>query len=254
MRLGRIAAASAVLTFGILAPVAGAEERSTLRVDRPVQRTCADQALPATAAGAATRTWVAPTSGILTARLDGDLISDWDLALFREGGPIAASTAFGSLEQASAWVDAGDPVLVQACRRDGQRTELPLSLDLYAMAPPAPSVDRISMESVPVSGADEVQRLEDLGFDVTEDRSATEVTVAVYGAAQRALLASAGFESRTLIEDLAANDAAERRAERRAVAAPRVSGLPTGRESYRVYADYTTELKDLAAAEPGDRA
>jgi hypothetical protein len=240
----------AALAFAIFAPGASAEERTTLRIEQSVQRTCAVQPLPDVAAGAASRGWAAPTSGILTARLEGDLTSDWDLALFRDGNPIAASTTFGSLEQASTWVDRGDSVLAQACRRDGNRAELPLSLDLYAIAPPEPSVDRISMESVPVSGADEVQRLEDLGFDVTEDRSATEVTVAVYGAAQRALLASAGFESRTLIEDLVANDAAERRSERLAVAAPRVSGLPTGRESYRVYEDYTTELRDLAEQNP----
>jgi hypothetical protein len=250
LRRLRLTGFVAALAFGILAPGASAEERATLRIDRPVLRTCAEQLLPDSAVGAASRSWTAPTSGILTAKLDGDLQPDWDLALFRDENPIAASTAFGSLEQASTWVDAGDSLLVQACRRDGRRAEVPLSLDLYEMAPPVPSVDRISMESVPITGPGQVERLEALGFDVTEDRSATEVTVAVYGAAQRALLASAGFSSRTLIEDLVANDAAERAAERRAVSSPRASALPSGRESYRVYEDYTTEMKALAENNP----
>ena len=74
--------------------------------------------------------------------------------------------------------------------------------------------------------------------------------MALYGDGQRALLASAGFGTTTLIEDLASEDRRDRGVESRAAVAPRVSALPTGREAYRVYEDYTTELKDLAEANP----
>ena len=188
-------ALAAAALLGISAPGASADEPTTLRVDRPIQRDCAEQMLPAGSPGAAGRTFTAPASGILTARLQGDGQPDWDLAMFRGGTPVAASTAFGSIERASTWVDAGDSVLVQACRRDGRRAEVPLSLDLYGMELPKPSADRISLESVPISSPDEIEVLEQLGFDVTEDRSATDVTVALYGSAQRALLSSAGFSS-----------------------------------------------------------
>ncbi|MSO41713.1 MAG: hypothetical protein EXQ70_07470 [Solirubrobacterales bacterium] len=40
-------------------------------------------------------------------------------------------------------------------------------------------------------------------------------------------------------------------AEQRRASAAGTSGLPTGRESYRVYEDYTTEMKQLAESHPG---
>jgi murein tripeptide amidase MpaA len=244
------AIASALVALGVLAPAAGAAEKDTLRVEQPLLRSCAAERLPAGTPGVASRSWEAPASGLLTAELLGDRRPDWDLAVFREGEAIGASTSFGSVEQATTWVDAGDRVAVQACRRDGPRETVPLALDLHAMPAPTPSAERFSMESVPISGPRDLERLEALGLDVTHDVSPTDATVALYSDAQRAVLAAAGYRSTTLIPDLVEADAADRRAESSAARAGVRSALPSGREAYRVYEDYTTELKDLAHQNP----
>jgi hypothetical protein len=250
IRSGALAVGMVALAIGILAPAVGAQERSTLRIDQAVPRDCAAEPLPEGTPGTARPSWTAPASGLLTSRLDGDLGSDWDLALFRDGDAIGASTNFGSVERATAWVSPGDRIEVQACRRDGGRESVPLALDLHAMTLPAPTPERFSMESVPITSPQDLVRLEALGLDVTEDVSATDVSVALYSDAERALLAAAGYDSTTLIPDLAAEDAADRRVERRAAAAAPRSALPSGRDSYRVYEDYTSEMKTLAEENP----
>jgi hypothetical protein len=116
---------------------------------------------------------------------------------------------------------------------------------------PAAAAERISLESVPLSGPGELVRLERLGFDVTEDVSPGAATVVAYSDAERALLAGSGFPPRTLVADLAAKSRRDRAAERRAVARPGRSDLPTGREDYREYVDYTDEMDDLVANNPG---
>jgi Zinc carboxypeptidase/PKD domain len=233
--------------IGVMAPAfpAGAAER--LSVERPVLRECAAGLVPLGDAGAARRAWTAPASGILTAALHGGPNSNWDLVLFAEGEPVAASTSFGSRESAATWVDAGDRVVAQACRRDGGRAAVPLSFSLNEMARPRPSGERISMERVPVAGRLDLARLEALGLDVTHDVDDRGATVVAYGAADRSLLDSAGFTRRTLIADLASVDRAERRAEARAGVR---SALPSGRDSYRQYVDFTSELDGLAQANP----
>ena len=50
-----------------------------------------------------------------------------------------------------------------------------------------------------------------------------------------------------LVPDLAAADAADRAAERRATSR---SALPSGRDPYRQYVDFTDELKALALSHP----
>ena len=53
---------------------------------------------------------------------------------------------------------------------------------------PAPAPRAVSLESVAISGADDVERLERLGLDVTHDVTDTTATVALYSDAERALL------------------------------------------------------------------
>ncbi len=245
--LARAAGFTAVVA--LLAPTGAAAE--TLSSGDAVKRECAARALPPGTAGVASSAWSAPAEGLLSARLDAGPAPDWDLALIRNGEPAGASTSFGSIEQATIAVRAGDQVVAQACRRTGSAEEAELELDLFETAGIDPPAGRASLESVAISGPDDVARLEQLGVDVTHDVSGRAATVALYDDGQRALLSSAGFETTTLIEDLAAEDRSDRRAESRAAVAPRVSPLPTGREAYRVYEDYTTELKDLAEDNPG---
>jgi hypothetical protein len=227
----------------------GSASAETLRADTAVKRTCAARALSPAAPGAATASWTAPAEGLLTARLDAGPQPDWDLALLRNGAPAGASTSFGSRELATIAVRAGDQVVAQACRRAGP-PEAELELDLFETAGVDPPSGRASLESVAISGPGDVIRLEQLGLDVTHDVSDGAATVALYNDGQRALLSNAGFSSTTLIHDMAAKDLTQRRAEDRAAATARVSPLPTGRESYRVYEDFTTELKNLAEDNP----
>ena len=190
--------------------------------------------------------------GLFTARLDGGLAPDWDLAIFRPGAraAAAAATSVASQEQASLWVKPGEVLAIQACRRAGDAT-IPLTLDLFPMALPTGATERFSLESVPISGLSDVARLEGLGLDVTHDVSADAATVALYSDAERAALAAAGFVSHTLVDDLAAADRRDRAAEAEAAEVGAASALPSGRETYRVYADYTTDMQQLAEQNPG---
>jgi Ca2+-binding RTX toxin-like protein len=234
-----------VAAAAALPSAAGAAE--TLTVERPVLRDCAAELLAHDAPGAARRSWTAPSSGILTAALAGGTGSDWDLALFSGGEPVAASTSFGPRERATSWVDRGDAVVVQACRRDGGRREIPLTFDLYETPRPGPPSERISMESVAIEGPGELERLADLGLDLTHDVSEGAATVVTYSDAERERIDRSGFARTTLVPDLAAADSAERRAES---AVQLRSDLPSGRDSYRQYAGYTSELAALAQENP----
>ena len=254
----------ATLVAAAACAAAWAGEARELRADRAVPRSCEARPFPAHAPGVARVGWRAPADGLLTAKLEGGLAPDWDLAAFRRGerGAVAASTSFASAEQLGLWVRRGERLIVQACRRSGGRASIPLGLSLFkapvgpASGPAtsertAPTDQRGSLESVAVSRPADVERLERLGLDVTDDVSSETATVALYSDAQRSLLGSLGYSTTTLVADLAARDRAERRAEERAVSVRTASALPTGRQTYRVYEDYTSEMKNLAEQNPG---
>ncbi len=243
------------LALGIACAVpaaASAAVPDALSADDPVARSCAERLLDPAAAGADRASWTAPSTGYLTVELRGGSEADWDLAVFDEssGKAVAASSSFTSQETATAWVESGDRLAIQGCRRSGSLTEIPLRLDLYEMKLPDGPQPRISMESVAIPGGDDVAELYRLGLDVTHDVEHGSVSVATYSDAERARLARAGFESTTEIRDMVAADAADRASEARAVATGPASPLPSGRESYRVYEDYTSEMKMLAEANP----
>ena len=207
----------------LLAPApAAAATPDALQTADAVARTCAARELPAGAAGAATDGWTAPDDGLATVRLEGGpRRGDWDLAVFEHGAPdaVGASTSFGSAEQVSVWVDAGERLAIQACRRAGRDSSVPLSIEFTPVEPPGPSAERISLESVALTGPGDLVRLERLGVEVTDDVAANAATVALYSDADRARLAAAGFDSTTLVADVAAADRADRAAELRAAAA-----------------------------------
>jgi PKD repeat protein/murein tripeptide amidase MpaA len=140
-------------------------------------------------------------------------------------------------------------VVIQACRRSGADDTANVDLAFVGNpTSPLPS-GRISLESVSISGADDVAALERLGFDVTHDVTPEAATVALYDDGQRALLSTAGFSSTTLIPDLVATDRANRAAEERAAPGLRAT-LPSGRTTYRVYDNYANELRQLAEQNP----
>jgi len=80
----------------LLAAGASGASASVLATPQAVERECSAMGL-GSGAGVDTATWTAPADGMLTAELAGDARSDWDLALFRGGRAIAASTSFTSI-------------------------------------------------------------------------------------------------------------------------------------------------------------
>ena len=122
---------------------------------------------------------------------------------------------------------------------------------ILAALPVASASARSSLVAVPVTGPLTVPTLERLGFDVTHDVSPQRVVVALHDDADRAALAAAGYASREVVADLEAEHRRAREADlARAAAAPR-SGLPSGRETYRVLDEYLAELDALATGHPG---
>jgi zinc carboxypeptidase len=239
---------SAAVIFAFPSPSPAAEVHSgVLRADRTVARACDGRQHPA-GPGVASSTWTAPAGGILTAKLEGDRFSDWDLALFDAAGElIGASAAFGSAEQVLAYVTAGQTVTLQGCRRLGSAASVPLSLDLYEMPLPSEPAEPATMVEVPLGGLADLARLEATGLDVTHDAGPQSAKVVLYTDEERRRLAQSGFSAITVIPDLAADDLAARRAEARAAGR---SGLPSGRTSYREYVDYQNELKQVAEQNP----
>lgn len=255
-RYPTLALAGALSWIAVALPVSAMG--ATVEANETVARDCSAKRLAAGAPGVDHQRWTAPAAGFLTVTAGGGPRGDWDLALFRRGErrAAAASTSFGSDERAQAWVRRGEAIVAQACRRRGGPARLPLDFDLFRLSdvPEIPD-ERYSLESVPISGPEDLERLEALGLDVTHDVSQTDATVATYSEAERALLAVNGFEATTLIADLVEADAADR--EREAKATRRASHakrggptLPSGRTAYRQYSDYTTEMKDLAEDHP----
>ena len=241
-RILLLAVAAALLA----APAAHARD---LVVADAVSRTCQDRLL-AGADGAATERFRAERSGLVTVSLDGGS-GDWDLAIFRPSGVLdTASATSGATEKALAYLRAGQTLVAQACRRSGAGARARIGFDLHPYTPRAERVPA-RLVSVPLEGGRDLAALEDTGVDVTHAHDDDDAQVVLYGADDERALRDAGFTFRVLQADLRKLDAAEARRGRAYAAQVSRSALPSGRTSYRTYADYGTELKALAAANPG---
>ncbi|MDQ2676147.1 MAG: hypothetical protein M3Y34_05005, partial [Actinomycetota bacterium] len=190
----------------------------------------------------------ANAGGFITARLEGGTRGDWELAAFRRGEPAGASTAIGSDERLDVYARRGQRFVFQGCRTDGGRRTVRLGLS-FARFRPEPA-EPVALARVPIAGPEDVAQIERLGIDVTHAVEPDAVTVVLYSRAERLALSELGFGVETLVPDLAAADAADRRAEARVAARGLDSGLPSGRTAYREYSDYTDELDALATAHP----
>ena len=236
-------------SLAVLAAGACPAEAAELAAPGALARDCTAQPVTPGARGVARTAWRAPAAGIVDIGLAGGPHGDWDLAVFHPGEDhaFAASTNFGSDERVTAFVRRGERLTVQGCRRDAlARRRVPLSVRfVYQADLPKVGAERASLESVAISGPEDLARLEALGLDVTHDVSATDATVAAYSDAERALLVASGFATRTVVHNLAV---AQRAGSARALRGS--AGLPSGRTSYREYADFTTEMKDLADENP----
>jgi hypothetical protein len=94
-------------------------------------------------------------------------------------------------------------------------------------------------------------RLSALGLDLTEHAGPDSVEVVLHTAEDAAELAAAGFTYEVSVPDLALQTAQSNRATKEYAASVDSSPLPSGRDTYRVLADYEAELAALADAHPG---
>ena len=246
---GALLAAALPSTAAAASPTILPAVTRTLSATAAAPRTC-DHA-PQAGRGLATTTYTAPMSGYVTARLRA-ASGDWDL-LLRDGASgrrVAASQGFRSSEVAGAWVRAGDRLVAEGCRRTGRSARATVSLTLADVAAPKAGT---APELVRVYGDPrKVERLDQLaGFDVTEDRRANWVDVIVDGPAQLDTLRRLGLRYDVRIANLQDAYSAARRSDARYAA--RVNGaspLPSGRTTYRTYAEIQDELKKIATDHP----
>jgi hypothetical protein len=242
------------------APTAlAAEQRTTLSAGESIPRERCDQRLLEGEPGVATQRFEPSTGGLLTAALEGTRFSDWDLALFdRDGRLLGASNGFGAAERALARVAPGSTVTVQACRRFGSESDVPLTLDVFEV-PRHDGGTPAQLVEVAIGDEADHQRLEATGLDVTHDHRIPGpgvdepgyAKVVLYSPLERVRLMQAGFAPTTVIADMRGADLADRTRELRAADVGIASALPSGRETYREPQDYAAELKALAEANPG---
>lgn len=235
-----------------------------------VQATPADAATrtltaaPGTAAGACQSTWRAGEPGVATTSVAVPAATgytalleaasgDWDLAVFdARKRLVTAGAGPGAREIADALaVTAGD-VLVQACRRSGDAASATLTVETSKL--PAAALERAGktqIVEVHTPTAASKRRLQALGFDLTEHGHADGLGVVLHGDADAERLRAAGFTYEVDVPDLAARTVRDAAADRRFARATTRSALPSGRDTYRTLADYESELKALAAQNPG---
>lgn len=219
----------------------------TITTQRAVARQCTARPLPGRA-GVVTRTFRAPADGEVTVRLAGT--GDWDLALFdRKGRLVASSAAFGATEVAQSGLRRGARLTVQACRRSGSRsarlTTRFVHLDLAAIN--AAATGTVSLLKVAVPSPAALESLETAGLDVTHEVGDGFATIVAYGDRDLATLRGLRLGYEVLEGDLLASDRRARAADARAEGP---SLLPSGRTTYRQYADYQAELKQWVEQYP----
>jgi hypothetical protein len=111
---------------------------------------------------------------------------DWDLALYdvrNSHRAVQGSNGFDSREVVQSWATVGQKFVVQACRRSGRGTTLPLSITFTDAVMPtsdmAPQMLRIAVKR------QDLAKLEALGVDVTHSVRAGSVDALVSARLQR---------------------------------------------------------------------
>ena len=94
-------------------------------------------------------------------------------------------------------------------------------------------------------------RLQALGLDLTEHAGHDYVEVVLHTAVDREALRAAGFTWDVRIPDLLAREAEINRLDDLFAATRLRTALPSGRDAYRSLADYNSEMKAMAEANPG---
>lgn len=234
--------------------------RGTVTVDRAASRSCVDAPLDQRV-GVVRKDLVMPVSGVLGITLKA-ASGDWDVAAFDRatGRLVAGGAGYGADEVAAGFVGQGRDVLVQACRRSGTARTAELSVTALGI-PTGTAASKPSLVEIPITGREQVSRLAELGFDLTEHVTAEHVQAVLYGTQDFDRLRKAGFTAEVVVEDLVKQLALTRGQDRRATARATRAGsgfrqapadaLPSGRTEYRRLVDYEAEMKQLVEKYPG---
>ena len=239
-----------LLTLGVLA---------TLLAAAPAHAAGATKTLPAVSktlkaakrGACTTATYRAPLSGYLDVRLRGS--GDWDLQVRDAAGTILSSSrSFGGREVGQAWVRAGQRITARGCRGRGASRTARTTFRLSSIA--LPKLQLGAAQLLRVYGSEQrLKALEAAGLDVTHAVGSGWADVIVDGVTQLAKVVASGLRHSVRIGDLAKSFTRARAADRRYAArvGPAGSPLPSGRTTYRTYADVQNELKALVVANPG---
>jgi hypothetical protein len=237
-------AAAAIL--GSLALTASAGATQTVTAAGSVARPC-HRDVSSSASGRDLVRTRARARSIVSARLKSR--GDWDIAIFGANGRlVAGSASFGGNELAEGFVRKGERLTIQACRFRGDAGSARVAIHFARLV--KREQGKLQVVQVATGTRAEKERLQTLGLDLTEHGGAKSLEVILHGRADTRKLRRAGFRYTLRIADLAAHT---RRNQRRDVAHARataVSGLPSGRDSYRRLPDYDLEMKQLAMQYP----
>ncbi|MDX6679512.1 MAG: carboxypeptidase [Solirubrobacteraceae bacterium] len=196
-------------------------------------------------------TYRAPLAGFLDVRLRGH--GDWDLELRDAAGrALTSSRGFGGREVAQLWVRGGQRISARGCRGRGAGPSARTSFRLAHVALPKLAPGPVQL--LRVYGSDQqLQALESSGLDVTHARGRGWADVIVGGVKQLAMVVASGLRHSVRIADLTKSFASARAADRRYSVRVGAAGspLPTGRTTYRTYADVQGELKALVDQNAG---
>ena len=250
--LAAIAAASLVLV-----PTAPASAEETVRFLPTVKHTVKAKSTtsrwcdsPLAGRGVARKTYRAPMTGFMSARLSAPRRANWDLAVFdAAGNRRAASLGFRSRELVQTWVESGEPMTLQACRRSGARRRGTLRITFADVEPPNPK-GTPQLVQVAFDSNEDLERISALGVDLTHHIHDGKADVIVANAKQRNLLVKHGFDVQTEIADLRSHFFRARMKEMAYAAEVGESEVPSGRTTYRVYSDYQRELATLVEEHP----
>lgn len=110
--------------------------------------------------------------------------------------------------------------------------------------------DATQIVMVKAPTVDDRNRVIGLGLDVTEHADKHGIEVVLHDAEDAQTLRDAGFTWRVTVKDLEALTKKNRKADRAYAASVAASGLPSGRTSYRTYADYLSDMEQLASDYP----
>ena len=241
-------AAVLVPSTALAAPASLPAVKRSLSSSSTTDRTCHSSLL--TGKGIARTTYRAPMSGYITVR-GSAARGNWNLAVFdaKSRRAMTSSESFTSNEVAQTWVLSGQRLVIQGCRASGKPSVFRVATMFVNAAPPKAEVP--SLVRVPTNDDGILNRLESLGFDVTHSMRQKYTDVIAPSADKLALLKKLGVDYDVLSSDLRKDFVKARAADARQVHAAGKSPLPTGRETYRAYADYQTELAAIVKAHPG---